>query len=90
MSSGNGQDSPAPSARTRYSYTVVRAAPVPSAISLIFSPAAFSRRTSRIFLMVSLFLGKWSSFSYTGVTSQEGHVPSSGGPGRRPPSIEAQ
>ncbi len=61
MSSGNGHDSPAASARTRYSYTVVRPAPVLGAISLILSPAALSRRTSRIFLMVSLFLGTWSS-----------------------------
>ena len=88
-SSGNGQDSPAPSARTRYSYTVVRAEPVPSATSRIFSPAALSRRTSRIFLMVSLFLGKWPSFSYMGVTSQEGHLSLLGGPGRRP-ALEAQ
>jgi hypothetical protein len=28
-----------------------------------------------IFLMGSLFLGTWSSLSYMGVTSQEGHVP---------------
>ena len=53
-----------------------RAAPVLTAISLILSPAALSRRTSRIFLMVSLFLGTWSLLSYTGVTSEEGHVPS--------------
>jgi hypothetical protein len=51
------EDSPAPSARTRYSYTVVRVAPVLAAISHILSSAALSRRTSRIFLMVSLFLG---------------------------------
>ena len=54
----------------------MRAAPVLTAISLILSPAALSRRTSRIFLMVSLFLGTWSLLSYTGVTSEEGHVPS--------------
>ncbi len=75
MSSGRGQDSPAPSARTRYSYTVVRAAPVLQAISLTLRPAAFSRRTSLIFLIGSLFLGTWSSLSYMAVTSQEGHVP---------------
>lgn len=53
----------------------MRAAPVLAATSLMLSPAALSSRTSRIFLIVSLFLGTWSSFSYMAATSQEGCVP---------------
>ena len=75
MASGRGQLNPAASARTRYSNTVVRPAPVLQAISRTVKPAARSRRTSLIFLMGSLFLGTWSSLSYMGVTSQEGRVP---------------
>ena len=48
---------PAASARARYSYTVVLPAPTLAAMSRMFIPAAFSRRTSVIFRMGSFLLG---------------------------------